>query len=151
MFPIFKSAGNFTAIPKRLSLNKGKTEQDLKAKQGLLTSTAVQNITLFRPDLTFPPRGAFLLFHLPHPAVCTYRMHLETPRFLSEICFHRTKSKQAQSQCLEWLPGQGNCSWHSPTPLDTRGWSCLPSAISQLLKTALTWRCRFVQGWTPGE
>lgn len=87
LFLIFKSAGNLSAIPKRVSLNKDETELDLKAKQSLLTSIAVQNITLFHPDLTFPPQGASLLFYLLHPSVCTYRMHLETPKFLSESAF----------------------------------------------------------------
>lgn len=55
MLLIFKSAKNLTAIPESFSLNKDyKTELDMKVKEGLLTSIAVQNITLVHPDWSFP-------------------------------------------------------------------------------------------------
>lgn len=65
MLLIFKSAKNLTAIPESFSLNKDyKTELNIKVKEGLLTSIAVQNITLLHLDLSFPFWGVFLLFHL---------------------------------------------------------------------------------------
>lgn len=54
MLFIFRSAENLTAVPESFSLNKDyETERDLKVKQGLLTSIAVKNTTLFHPDSSF--------------------------------------------------------------------------------------------------
>lgn len=78
MFLIFRSAGNFNAIPERVSLKKDRTELNLKAKQGLLTSIAVKNVTLLinqfiAPRLDFSSSRCFS--SLPSSSSVTVYVH----------------------------------------------------------------------------